>query len=94
MSDYHNKFSFYLPWGETSKWVKDKWYPLPTGNDYEEGEGFDHGIPSHWNIFSLDDEAKNGDITLPVDMNLTFYDALSICKAHNGFKFERQKDLE
>jgi hypothetical protein len=84
----HN-YGMTLPWADTKKWEKGKWYPMPRRWDDLNRE--DPDIYDGWDIFQTDPKAPDWDplcIALVEDFAelppLTFPAALTLCERHNG----------
>jgi hypothetical protein len=81
-----------LPWQNTRKWVKNKWYPLAYGTDIEGvTEGADL-LMDGYGIYSLErrmDEDITEDIYPVLVGAFSLRTAVDICEAHNGMTMKK-----
>jgi hypothetical protein len=76
-----------LPWQETRKWIKTKWYPLAFGTDIDgltEGKSL---LMDGYGVYSLErrmDEDITEDVYPVISQPFTLREAVEICEAHNG----------
>jgi hypothetical protein len=79
-----SEFKSDIPWHDSKKWKRGKWYPLPIGYMARDYEGWIH---DSYGIFVLEKGKDNGDIYPIISGDLTFTQAVAICEDKNGCMF-------